>query len=433
MSESDWSVPESTVINAASDLVEASRPAVLATIVHVQGSAYRRPGAKMVVAADGEGVGSITAGCLEEEVIALAREIAETGQARVETYDLTADGDVWGLGVGCNGVIDVLLEPLDAGYRPAIEAFDSGEDLAVCTVLESDHPDLAVGDRSFYDGTDGAFSTTWPDALYRDLRESAVNAAESGDSNALTYDADGDTFSSAWPDRVYDELRDPAARAAENGDSNAIAVGGGSGGSGSGGGSEDGGESVRVFVDGVRTPPELVVFGTGHDIGPLVDLATKNDFRVTVLGFRGATATTERFPGAHDVRSTSPVNVREAYDFDENSYCVVMSHNFVDDRLALDELLETPVPYIGLLGPGKRFEEMREEFAAEGRTFTATERERIYTPIGLDLGGEAPYQIAHSIVAELLAVHNDREPGHLSARKGPIHDRAPLAGAEGDD
>jgi xanthine dehydrogenase accessory factor len=76
---------------------------------------------------------------------------------------------------------------------------------------------------------------------------------------------------------------------------------------------------------------------------------------------------------------------------------------------------------------------MREEFAAEGRTFTATERERIYTPIGLDLGGEAPYQIAHSIVAELLAVHNDREPGHLSAREGPIHDRAPLVGAEGDD
>jgi xanthine dehydrogenase accessory factor len=380
MSESDWSVPESTVINAASDLVEASRPAVLATIVHVQGSAYRRPGAKMVVAADGEGIGSITAGCLEEEVIALAREIAETGQARVETYDLTADGDVWGLGVGCNGVIDVLLEPLDAGYRPAIEAFDSGEDLAVCTVLESDHPDLAVGDRSFYDGTDGAFSTTWPDALYRDLRESAVNAAESGDSNALTVDTDG--------------------------------------------------ESVRVFVDGVSTPPELVVFGTGHDIGPLVDLATKADFRVTVLGFRGASATAERFPRADAVRSTSPANVREAHDFDEDTYAVVMSHNFIDDRLALEELIETDVPYIGLLGPRKRFEEMRDEFAAEGRTFTPAERERIYTPIGLDLGGETPYGIAHSVVAELLAVHNDREPDHLSAREGPIHDRAPLAGAE---
>jgi xanthine dehydrogenase accessory factor len=395
--ESDWSVPEATVMSAARELIEAGRPAVLATIVHVEGSAYRRPGAKMVVAADGEGVGSITAGCLEDEVVTLAREVAETGRARVETYDLTNDDeDVWGLGVGCNGVLDVLLEPLDESYLPAVEAFESGTKRAVCTVVDGDRSDLAVGDRTFYD-------------------------------------ADGDTFSSAWPDRVYDELRDPAARAAENGDSNAIAVGGGSGGSGSGGGSEDGGESVRVFVDGVRTPPELVVFGTGHDIGPLVDLATKNDFRVTVLGFRGATATTERFPGAHDVRSTSPVNVREAHGFDDNTYCVVMSHNFVDDRLALDELLEAPVPYIGLLGPGKRFEEMREEFAAEGRTFTATERERIYTPIGLDLGGEAPYQIAHSIVAELLAVHNDREPGHLSAREGPIHDRAPLAGAEGDD
>ena len=389
MSESDWSVPEATVMSTAREVVESERHAVLATVVSVEGSAYRRPGAKMVVAADGEGVGSITAGCLEDEVIALAREVAETGQARVETYDLTADGDVWGLGVGCNGVIDVLLEPLDAGYRPAIEAFESGGELAVCTVLDSDgngdsdsdddgDADLAIGDRIFYDGTEGAFSAAWPAELREELREPAASAAESGDSHAFTVEMDG--------------------------------------------------ESVRVFVDGVSTPPELVVFGTGHDIGPLVDLATKSDFRVTVLGFRGATATEERFPNADAVRSTSPADLGDAYEFDENTYTVVMSHNFIDDRLALEELLETDVPYIGLLGPRKRFEEMREEFAAEDRTFTPAERERIYTPIGLDLGSESPYEIAHSIVAELLAVHNDREPDHLSAREGPIHDREPLAG-----
>lgn len=381
MSESDWSVPESTVMGAARDVIESERAAVLATIVHVEGSAYRRPGAKMVVASDGEGVGSITAGCLEDEVVELAREVARTGTARVETYDLTNDDDVWGLGVGCNGVLDVLLEPLDEGYRPAIEAFESGDDLAACTVLDGDG-DLAVGDRAFFDASEG--------------------------------------FTAAWPDPVCATLRDPAARAASEGTSNALTV-------------EHDGESVRVFVDGVRTPPELVVFGTGHDIGPLVDLATKNDFKVTVLGFRGASATPDRFPAAHDVRSTSPVSVGDAYDFDENTYAVVMSHNFVDDRLALEALLDTPVPYIGLLGPQKRFEEMHEEFAAEGRTFTAEERERIYTPIGLDLGGEAPYQIAHSIVAELLAVHNDREPDHLSSREGPIHDRAPLAAGETTD
>jgi xanthine dehydrogenase accessory factor len=379
MSESDWSVPEAAVMDAARSLLTAERKAVLATIVHVEGSAYRRPGAKMVVAADGEGTGSITAGCLEDEVVQLAREVAETGIARVETYDLTSDGDVWGLGVGCNGVIDVLLEPLDVGYRPAIEAFDAGEDLAVCTVLDSEG-NLAVGDRAFYDGSEGTFSADWSDELCTALREPAASAAVSGDSHTLTVESDGTT--------------------------------------------------VRVFVDGVPTPPELVVFGTGHDIGPLVDLATKNDFRVTVLGFRGATATEERFPVAEDVRSISPADLREAYDFDKNTYAVVMSHNFVDDRLALEELLDTSVPYVGLLGPRKRFEEMREEFAAEGRTFTPAERDRIYTPIGLDLGGETPYQIAHSIVAELLAVHNDREPGHLSAREGPIHDRAPLAGTD---
>jgi len=183
------------------------------------------------------------------------------------------------------------------------------------------------------------------------------------------------------------------------------------------------GETVEVFVDSVTAPPNLVIFGTGHDVAPVADLASQVDFRVTVAGFRGATATEERFPAADEVLSTSPADVRRALDLDGTTYAVVMTHNFIDDRIALEELLESPVPYIGLLGPRERFEEIREECRAEGREFTDAELERIYTPAGLDLGGGTPFHIAQSIAAEVTAVRYGREPKHLREREGHIHER----------
>jgi xanthine dehydrogenase accessory factor len=167
-----------------------------------------------------------------------------------------------------------------------------------------------------------------------------------------------------------------------------------------------------------------VVFGGGHDVAPVVELASQVDFRVTVVTFRGAAAKADRFPAADRVLSTSPADIREAVGFDADTYAVLMTHNFVDDRLALDELLATPVEYVGLMGPRKRFREMREAFDEEGRSFSDAELARIYTPAGLDLGGGTPYHIAQSIVAEVTAVHHGREPKHLKEREGPIHDRA---------
>ncbi|RQH02490.1 XdhC family protein [Natrarchaeobius oligotrophus] len=374
-SEPAWSVSETDVMRAVAEIVRDGREAVLATVVDVEGNAYRRPGAKMLVTPDGSGVGSITAGCLEDEVVELARRVLEDGESRIETYDLMEDDDVWGLGVGCNGIIDVLLEPLDDGFRPVVDAFEDGDDVASLTVLESDHDDVSRFDRGYYDPTDGVVST---DDGFEWLEKSDVD--------------------------VVDEL-------VERGRGGTIPVS-----------ADD--RSIELFVDGIAAPPELVVLGTGHDVAPIVELAAKNDFRVRVIGFRGADAVADRFPDAAAVSSTSPSTLREAHDFDENTYVVVMTHNFLDDRLAIDELLRTPVPYVGLMGPRERFEEMLEEFADEDRSFDDGELDRrVYTPVGLDLGGGSPYQIAHSIVAELLAVHNDRTPRHLSEREGPIHRR----------
>jgi xanthine dehydrogenase accessory factor len=375
MTAGDWSVPETEVMDAIGDAIN-DRRAVLATVVDVQGNAYRRPGAKMVIADEGDGIGSITAGCLEDEVLALAEDVIADGRPRLETFDLTGDDDVWGLGVGCNGVIDILLEPLDASYRPVVEAYERGDDIAVLTVLDGASADTEQGDRVYGHPEEGALSLAAP----------------------------------GWPDWLVDALEGPTAELLDSDTSDTLAF-------------ERDGETVEVFVDSVTAPPDLVVFGTGHDVAPVADLASQVDFRVTVAGFRGATATKERFPAADEVISTSPAQLRETLDLDARTYAVIMTHNFIDDRIALSELLESPVPYIGLLGPRERFEEIREECRAEGREFTEAELERIYTPAGLDLGGGTPFHIAQSIAAELTAVRFDREPKHLKEREGHIHER----------
>ena len=386
MTTNEWSVPETDLFDRLRTAIETDADAVLATVVAVEGSAYRRPGAKMFIDPDVGGAGSITAGCLEDEVRTLAADVLDAGEPLVETWDLTGDDDVWGMGVGCNGVITVLLEPLDDSFAPVVAAHEAGEDVGVATVVGGDLP---TGDRSVYRPGKGF---------------GGGSGGEAGDESD-----DGDL--PAW---LTDRIESSLAELVEDGKGETFAV-------------ETDEGTVEVFLDGIPTPPDLVVFGAGHDVGPVVELAKLVDFRVTVVAFRGAQALGERFPQADEVVSASPRDVADLREWDDDTYAVVMSHNFLDDRFTLAELLDTPVPYIGLMGPQERFGEMREDFAEEGVEFSRDQLDRIYTPIGLSLGGDAPYQIAYSIVAELLAVANDRTPQHLSDRAGHIHDRVSLS------
>jgi len=372
MDEPDWGVPESAVLAHVGDLVASGEPAVLATVVGVAGSAYRRPGAKMVVAEGGRGSGHITAGCLEDEVFDLADAVLEAGEPRLESYDLMeGDDDIWGLGVGCNGVIDILLEPLDDSLVPALETLDAGRSVAVLTVLSGDAP---MGARARYTADEGVIAD--------------------------------DSF----PDWLVAEVASPAASLLETGSSERVTV------------ETEAGEAV-VFVDGLEPAPELVVVGSGHDVEPVVELGTRNGFHVTVVGYRGADDLDEQFPTADETVATSAPRLGEALDLDEGTHAVVMTHNFIDDRLTVAALLDAGVAYVGLMGPRERFEEMREEFAAEGEPLDAAALDRVYTPIGLDLGGSSPHQIATSIVGEVLAVANGRGAGHLRDRDDHIHDR----------
>jgi xanthine dehydrogenase accessory factor len=374
--EDAWSVTTEEIHGRLASMLEAGTDAVVATVVDVEGSAYRRPGARMLVTDDEESAGAITAGCLEGPVANLADEVFADGVPRVETFDLM-DDDAWGLGLGCNGIIDILLEPLDESWAAALGELEERRPVAMLTGVESSDPGVSVGDRVVID-TEGKTTAAGRPGL---------------------------------PDEVVTQLRDRAGEFRESASSGTIPV------------ETDDGE-VRVFVDGVAPAPDLLLFGNQNDIHPVARLARQSGFRVTVASARGARADPDQFPNAHRVEGVRAPDVHEVVEAPDRTYAVLMSHNLTDDALALESLLkESTVPYVGLMGPRERFEEVREEASATGTTFTGGELERVSTPVGLDLGGGEPAQIALSIVGEAMAVANGRDGRRLKDREGPIHRR----------
>ncbi|WP_232685932.1 XdhC family protein [Halobacterium zhouii] len=369
-----WSVTDRDLHEQLRSLRDAGETAAVATIVGVDGSAYRRPGAKLLAPEDAETLGAITAGCLEGPVADLAAHARTSGEVAVETYDLV-DDDAWGLGVGCNGVIDVLVEPLDDSMDPLLDALEDRDVATVLTVVASADDDVPVGARSVL-GADGT--------------------AYSGDDRA------------GVPADALDALRDAAS---ETSRSRQVTV-------------ECETGDFDVFVDPVEPAPDLVLFGAQNDVHAVARFAREAGFRVTVATARGARADDDAFPHAHRVVATRPNEIVDVVDAPERAGVVVMSHNFVDDRLALEHLLtETSVPYVGLMGPRERFEEMREAFAEEGTVLSAEELDRVATPVGLDLGDGSPTGIALSIVSEALAAANGASGGRLAEQEGPIHER----------
>ncbi|MFC7078396.1 XdhC family protein [Haloarcula halophila] len=374
-SEDPWSVTETDLREQMRSLRRNDADAAVVTVAAVDGSAYRRPGAKMLVPADGEAAGAVTAGCLEEPVVDLAQEILATGQPRIEVFDLLdSDDDSWGLGLGCNGVIDLFVEPLDASVDRPLAMLDNGDPATVLTVVDGSG-DTPIGSRTVV-GADGT-------------RE-AVPDREPVPTTLL--DAIGDTI-----DRVHG-----------TGSTQTVDIG-----------------SATVLVDSLQPVSDLLLFGSQNDLPPLARLASDVGFRVTVHSPRGG-VDESTFPHADTVTTGHPTTITDSVGTDQHTYAVVMSHNLVDDRLAVETLLtETEVPYVGLMGPRERFKELRESMAEDGVKLPKSALERLSTPVGLDLGGGEPLEIALSIVAEALAVSNGCEGGRLRDRDGPIHPRIP--------
>jgi xanthine/CO dehydrogenase XdhC/CoxF family maturation factor len=345
--------------------VAAGRRAVLATVVHIVGSVYRRPGAKLLIADDGTMQGSVSGGCLEADVREHALNVLRTGIPRLLHYDTgTDDTTPFGLGLGCNGTVDVFVQPADT---PSFCAAAS----RISALLQGDH----------------AFCISTVIADEKPERLGALLV--SGTNGKLT-----GTTGDAAVDRA---IITRAAQAQTTGVPTLADVGHG-----------------RVFLDVLTPPPELLVFGGGADAPPLARFATEAGFRVAVVDHRPAYLDASRYPAGTTLIEARWDTTSVTVPLGTRTHAVVMTHSITHDREWVRRLLGSPVAYIGLLGPRARLEDILRQIDVPGD-------DRLFGPVGLDLGAEGPEQIALSVVAELLGVWSRREPGHLRERQGVIH------------
>ncbi|MCC2545332.1 XdhC family protein [Hymenobacter sp. BT175] len=355
----------------------AGRPCALATVVHVEGSAYRRAGARMLVTEDGQLTGAISGGCLEGDARRRARQALLRRQPVVVVYDTSDEDDLrHGMGQGCQGIIHILLEPLD------FEAADNPLEL------------LRLATRQ-----------TRPAVLATVFGRTAGQAAQLGERLLLT--ADG-----SWhgPEdrqaRLAGMLLPDAEAALLAGQSATVEY-------------ESQTGPLQVSLEVIRPAVRLTVYGAGNDVQPLVRFAAALGWRVQVLDGRPAQATDARFPEAAAVRVVPLAEVGVLPP--DDSLAVLMTHNYYYDLAVLRQLLAAPTPYIGLLGPRKKADQLLAELSAEGLDAEAALRNRLHSPVGLNLGAETPEEIALSIVAEIQAVLACRAAGFLRNTDGPIH------------
>jgi xanthine dehydrogenase accessory factor len=340
---------------------------VLATVVAVEGSSYRRPGARMLLAQDGRRAGTVSGGCLEAEVAKRAWWLTSDGPV-VERYStLEDDGDL-PYGSGCGGVVYILLErrrtagPLIHALK---SAFDLRQPLAIAVVLEGRH----IGERAF-SGLRPAvgISTIHPlSGIF--LQAAADEALEGGTSFEQGIQIDG--------------------------------------------------KATRAWVDYRSARPGLWIFGAGDDAKPLVRLARELGWFVAVADGRSHLATQSRFPAAVEVRSLTIGDLqgtaKDSLPVLSTDAAVLMTHSFEQDSHILAALLnnenEFPCAYVGVLGPQRRTREALAEAARLRGMTPETDRieswlAQLHAPTGIDLGADTSASIALSILAEIQQTLN---------------------------
>jgi xanthine/CO dehydrogenase XdhC/CoxF family maturation factor len=315
-------------------------PGALATVVATAGSTYRKPGARMLIYADGSYLGLLSGGCLEADLQLHAQEVIEHGRTRAIEYDMRgADDILFGIGAGCEGAMRVLIEPAPAGGTTAEALEQAGR------ILRTGEPTCLV---AVHDATDlplGTFSL----ASLPPFLEAAAHEALAGEAS-----------------RQFDLERGSAR--------------------------------VRAFVQFLAPPPHLLVCGAGPDARPVVSAARAMGWRVTVVDHRPAYADARQFPGAR-VLCVDARALLESVDVARCQAAVVMSHHLASDVEYLRALARAGPDYVGLLGPAARRRRIAEELGPLARELHS----RLRGPVGIDIGAVIPEAIALAIVAEVHA------------------------------
>lgn len=343
---------------------------VLATVVRVEGSTYRRAGARLLLTSGGKRVGSVSGGCLEADLVKRAWWLTGNSQAAIRKYDTTMEGDIaQEFGLGCNGVIHVLLERLDAGLVspltvvPLVKRLRQPGFLATA-IATSNAATAHVGQR-WAQWPDGTMETDFTSNALAELARTESHTTERP--KVVTY--------------------------------------------------KSGHSYVDLFVEPIWPTLRLLIFGAGDDAIPLVRLAKFMGYEVVVLDGRSHLARAEKFAGADRVVVTREDDPLGGVSIDDWTAAVVMSHSYDQDLASVAALSHYHLPYLGLLGPRKRTERLLSEANVSLDELGGA----LHSPIGLDIGADGAEQIALAIIAEIQSVLNRRAGGRLREKAGPLH------------
>ena len=366
------------IIKAYDELDRSLVRAAIATVVRVEGSSYRRTGARMLVLDNGQWVGGISGGCLEGDALKRARLAINNSHPTLITYDTSEDDPHQiGVGLGCNGIIDVLFCPLDFNdtnnplevLKSCIVSNRETHTLITVTAINYDFGDVNPGQLIQYKGPESLAlfrNTELEKSLEQAIKQQIVDK-KSGSLSIKTAD----------------------------------------------------GKSLAVFIE--ILPPEIHVVLIGHqyDVYPMCRLLKEIGWRVSIVAELIKINT--KIAALADqiiVPSAFPEML-----IDEHTAIILMSHDYKTDKLNLPKALKTAAPFIGMLGPKIRSEKIWKELAEDGQSIAESEMERIYAPLGLDIGAQSPEEIALSLAAGIRAAFAQRDGSFLKYRTSPIHPR----------
>lgn len=339
------------IVNAYDAAKNAGKHCVLATVIHVEGSSYRRPGARMLVLDNGLMTGAISGGCLEGDALKKALLTFTDHQNRLVTYDTSDEDDATvGIQLGCEGIIQVLFEYIN--YNNSSNP------------IELIRKAIATRQKSVLI------------SLY-DLK----NKKGPQEGTIFVYQLD-----------EYNQL--PENKKAW---------------------------ATDVLVQNIEPAISLVIIGAGNDAIPLMQMATILGWEVKVVDGRQTHAKQDRFINACQVLVSKPEKVLEQITIDHRTCFVLMTHNYQYDLQMIKALLPLDIPYVGLLGPKKKYNRIIEDLNKEGVSTSEKDLAKIYGPTGLAIGAETSEEIASSIIAEIQAVLNHQTGSMLKWKETQIH------------
>ena len=368
------------IVKAYDEAVQSGKNVALASLVHLEGSSYRRPGARMLVNDEGELTGAISGGCLEGDALRKAMYALSQQRSMLVTYDTSDEDDMTiGIQLGCAGVIQVLFEPIDPTKQDnpiqlIRKALAIRQEAVMVTLFNLSNKHADQPGTCLLMESNGTISGAIPiQGMEKIVMEDVQLVMRNKKSLFREYQADG--------------------------------------------------ISMTAFIEFLQPSISLVVVGAGNDAVPMMQIADTLGWDVRIVDGRNTHARPERFVAACQVLVSKPEALLDQLHIDSSTVFVTMTHNYNYDISILKTLLPTQTPYIGMLGPQKKLDRMLDELRQEGIQLDEAMLSKVYGPTGLEIGAETPEEIALSIIAEIQAVMEGKQGGMLKHKPDVIHAR----------